>query len=335
MRNILSAALVASCFVSSAVAAERPGSLLVFPCFDNGRGALTALTVTNTNSNTTSNGTLLAGTVDVEFVYINGTNCAEFNRTRRLTPRDTITVVTTLDNPNQVRGYAYVFAKSPTTGQAIKWDFLIGTETNVSLAFVGETEPWVFQAASALGTGASTDVDMDGLRDLNGSEYTKAPDRLYVPRFWGALAPLGSLTLISLSPAQFTTVVDFLVHNDNEETFSAQYSFRCWTKTPLLEISNVFSSEFLATTNNNPNEVYIGNIGTMATGVSAVPETGWFQFDGSIAYSTAGQIQDPAILAFYCDAVLGFLPIGSQIPYVTGERGNGDLLGQSIFPDTN
>jgi hypothetical protein len=73
---------------------------------------------------------------DVEYVYIGriGANgqvldCLETNRTRRLTPRDTITLITKNDNPNAVQGYVYVFAKSKFTGRAIVHDFLSGTRS--------------------------------------------------------------------------------------------------------------------------------------------------------------------------------------------------------------
>jgi hypothetical protein len=113
---------------ASADSLDRTGSLLLYPLFDNNRGGIYTVTVTNTNNDTTPlpTGQLLAGTVDVEFVYVHGYDCLEFNRTRRLTPNDTITVTTRFDNPNQSEGYVYAFAKSPTTGKAIKFDWLAG-----------------------------------------------------------------------------------------------------------------------------------------------------------------------------------------------------------------
>src|SRR6185369_14227338 len=76
----------------------KPGSLLVFPTFDNTRGGLTLYTVTNTSEDQ------INGSVNVEFVYINWVNCQEFNRTRTLTPNDEISVLTKLDNPNMHKG---------------------------------------------------------------------------------------------------------------------------------------------------------------------------------------------------------------------------------------
>ena len=113
---------------------DVPGSLLLFPRFDNRPGKVTLITVTNTNCDFAQGpGSLLAGTVDVEFVYIGkyGPNgqvlpCLETNTTRRLTPCDTITFLTRFDNPNHERGFLWAFAKDPQTGEAIVWNHLIG-----------------------------------------------------------------------------------------------------------------------------------------------------------------------------------------------------------------
>jgi hypothetical protein len=294
--------------------------------FDNTRGATTFLTVTNTNADSTPVGTLQAGTVDVEFVYINYLNCQEFNRTRRLTPNDTITVDTKLDNPNQVQGYAYAFAKSPTTGAAISWNWLIGQARYFGAISPHDfdLDPYVFKAPGA--QGSNTDVNGNGLRDLDGVEYEAAPDRILVPRFFGQVPPFpsdvsdSSLILINLSgAAQFTAIVDFLVYNDNEEVFSAQYSFRCWAKVRLSSISGVFDNAFLQSTNNNLNE-----------SLGGVLETGWYRLNGDIAFSSAASIQDPAILAVQTEAIIG-MGQGADLPFVTGTQTNGDLVSHSIF----
>jgi hypothetical protein len=78
---------------SQAPCGPEAGSLLVYPYFDNTRGTVTFLTVTNTNSD------VVTGTVNVEFIYIDAATCLEFNRTHRLTANDTLTVVTSVHNP--------------------------------------------------------------------------------------------------------------------------------------------------------------------------------------------------------------------------------------------
>jgi hypothetical protein len=309
---------------SSAVAESiTPGSLLVFPTFDNTRGDITLLTVTNTSDDQVN------GSVNVEFVYINGNNCQEFNRTRTLTPDDEISVLTKNDNPNMQRGYVYVFAKSKTTGAAIKFDHLIGS------ALVLENSgndpdyllaPWTFLAGAGLAEGANTDVNNNGLRDLDGTEYEMAPDQLLVPRFLGQDSPMDAneqLVLINLTGgADFTAVVDFLVYNDNEEVFSAQYSFKCWAKVDLLEISSVFDNDFLLSTNHASNEIP-GTTGNY-------PETGWYRLNGDTAFSTAVQFSDPAILAAQIES-LDESRGGAMLPYTIGTQSNGSLLSHNLF----
>src|SRR5436189_651949 len=84
MTKISSLALAGVAFAGLALSAsadslDRTGSLLLNPLFDNNRGGIYTITVTNTNNDTTPlpSGLLLAGTVDVEFVYINGSDCLE------------------------------------------------------------------------------------------------------------------------------------------------------------------------------------------------------------------------------------------------------------------
>jgi len=313
--------------LAGAGGAPDAGSLLLFPIYDNTRGALTILTVTNSNANMTPvAGGLLAGTVDVEFVYIDHYQCQEFNRTRRLTPNDTITVSAYSDNPNSRKGYVYVFAKSPTTGAAITWNHLLGIARWYGDS--GEQDydinPWVFKGMGA--ERAATDANNDGLRQLNGVEYEQSPNKLLVPRFFGqgsGLA-LGSndatscLVLINLTgAARFTALVDFLVYNDNEEVFSAQYDFRCWKKVELLDISGVFSNTFLLTTNHNVSETILGH------------ETGWFRMDGNLAFSTSDSENDPAILSILIETLID--GVGAELPWVFGTQSNGELVSHSVF----
>jgi hypothetical protein len=310
----------------------NPGSLLVFPRWDNSPGTLTLLTVTNTNQDQTT------GTVDVEFDYIDGSNCQEFNRTRTLTSADEITVATFVDNPNVAQGYAFVFAKSHVTGKAIKFDWLVGSSivitSHVGSAF--EVEPFVFKAGAALAEGAITDLNNNGLLDFNGLEYELLPDRLEFPSFFGINANFSDeIILINLTGgAQFTTVVDFLVYNDNEEQFSAQYTFTCWIDVNLGLVSQLFTDAFLKTTNNSQTEV---------AGVPAAPELGWFQVNGHVAMSTATQFLDPAILAARSTCLRnGVLTpnnttqVSSRsfctiLPFGLGTQSNGSLLSHNLL----
>jgi hypothetical protein len=337
----LSLSLLGAAFVVLSLPAHAdavgPGSLLVFPNFDNTRGELTLLTVTNTNSDP------VAGSIDVEFDYINGQNCQEFNRTRTLTPDDEISVLTKFDNPNMVKGYCYVFAKNHTTGHATSFNFLIGTEFVLTTGSAGpgpgnsllgiyEVNPWTFKAIPP--QGSDTDLPHgsnppNGLRDLDGIEYQASPDQLLFPRFLGQGGPLGSaedLVLINLTGGQqFTAVVDFLVYNDNEEVFSAQYSFQCWARVHLHDVSAVFDNDFLLTTS------YKGVPGTTTTTFNL---TGWYQVDGLTASSSAAQFSDPAILASQIEGTEVTWQVavgGSILPYAVGTQTNGSLLSHSLF----
>jgi hypothetical protein len=325
MRILQNLALVTAALSGLSVAAlanggpPEPGSLLVFTHFEADRGEDTYITVTNTNGDhTPTTGTLEAGTVDVEYVYVNGLTCFEFNRTRRLTPNDTITVSSRLDNPSEQEGYVYVFAKSPTTGQAISWNHLIGIERMIEAAGRAyDLHPYVFKAVGA--QGSNTDLNGDHLRNFDGVEYATGPDVLLFPRFVGQDAGDNSqLTLLNLTGAgRFTAIVDILAYNDNEEVFSAQYSFICWVEVALADVSGIFTEAFLESSNNNVNE----QIGS--------DEYGWFSIDGNIAFSSADSELDPLILGSLAEFIDGAQ--GGNLPFVTGSQSNGELLSHSIF----
>ena len=294
------------------------GSLLVYPMFDNGRGRMTFLTVTNTNDD------VINGTVAVEWIYIDSETCLEFNRTNVLTANDTLTVLTSAHNPNMQRGYAYVFAKSPVTGRAIAWDHLAGTNLvfGATTVFDVELNAVVYRAAEGLGEGADTDLDGDNVRDLNGLEYQMSADELLVPRFFGNdIRVRTDLVLIGLTGARFTTIIDFLIYNDNEEPFSSQHQFDCWDRIHVTDITNAFQRSFLESSNQNPLEIQGSDL-----------ESGWYRMDGNVAFSSAAQVSDPAFLAVQLERVNGVLGIGvASLPFVKGSQDNGGLLSLNLF----
>ncbi|MFO1010154.1 MAG: choice-of-anchor E domain-containing protein [Planctomycetota bacterium] len=308
---------------------RTPGSLLLYPEFDNRDGQITLVTVTNTNCNE------LDGGVDVEFVYIGrfgpghtDVPCLETNRTRHLSACDTLTLWTRADNPNYEQGYLYAFAKNAATGQAIVFNHLIGEEMFMSPI---NTLDDGLSALVFHGLGeerANTDRDADGIRDLDGVEYDEAPAELLIPRFLGQDAgnrkgPFTSrLVLIGLSGGTaFTTSVDFLVYNDNEEVFSAQYTFYCWEDPRLSQINNVFTQEFLASTSHAPSEIL------------GLPEreSGWFKVNGLLAQSTQAEVVDPAIYAVLIERVAPYSV--ADLPWELCSQTNGDLLPTSLFGD--
>jgi hypothetical protein len=316
---------------SAATAQNNPaGSLLVFPEFDNRAGVANVVTVTNTH-----NGENGAGTIDVEYVYIgkpdprSGTTlCSEFNRTETLTPNDTLTLLPKYHTPELVQGYIYVFAKDPDSGLPVSFDYLVGSSLKVDTIYLLDygINAATFQSGSKLSDYALTDIDDDGLRDLNGIEYEGVADEVIIPRFFGQnFFNVSELHLVALSGGvDFTTTLDFLIYNDNEEGFSREYTFQCWDRVKLMDISGIFDNDYLKNfTNHDPNEI----IGFPDL------ESGWMRIDGLTANSSATSIPDPAFLAFLSEG-LETVRI-ADLPFTNGVQFNGDLLASGVEGDTD
>jgi hypothetical protein len=324
----ISLPLFASLFLSGLATADglNPGSLLLFPEFDHSSGQNTLLTVTNTNRDA------ITGAIRVHFKYVSGvpgsTLCTEADRIEFLTPGDTLTVLTSAHNPGPFnRGFVYVYAVNVAT-QAVSFDFLAGDALQIDSgkALQHSLSPLNLRAVPAQGLG--TDLDGDGLRDLNGLEYEGAPAKVLIPRFMGQDAGYQSeLVLIGLSGgSQFTTLLDFLMFNDNEEVFSGQYSFRCWQKAPLSSISAMFDNTFLRDGTTQASGEIIG---------ATARESGWISINGHTASSMLATIQDPAFLAVLVERGGGGNNQGAEMPFFQGIQLNGDLVPQSIFGDQN
>lgn len=333
-QRLLSAALLAttlsSLFAPAAQAdVQRPGSLLLFPEYDNRQGQVTLITITNTNGD--QFGRIPAGQVRVHLKYVDSETCQISNAFETLTPLDTVTVDSTFHSPNFSRGYMFATAYGVTTGGAITFDHLVGSSIVID-GMTGTTysmQPIVFQGQTPEGT--STDLDSDGIRDLNGLEYSQMPDQTVIPRFFGQAggggmndSPVRSeVILIGLTGGRsFITTVDFLIFNDNEEAFSGAYSFYCWTKVPLVQMSGATRNSFLKTTNHDPQEIL---------GMPAL-ESGWIRFDGGSASSTAASFSDPAVVAVLVETDMLET---ADLPFGVGSQNNGDLLPASIFGDTS
>lgn len=307
--HLLAGGLASLVLATSAQAHNEPGSLLVFPEFNNQHGMYQILTVTNTSAEES---------VVVEIVYIDGDTCQEFNRNIELTPLDTFSFLTKEHNPQHVQGYAYAFAKDGINGDPINFNHLVGSNLTLAVFPTYSTNPFVFKGMGAHGT--VTELNGNGLRDLDNLEYSAAPDRLIVPRFMGQNHFSNShLVLIGLTGgAQFKTTVDFLIYNDNEEIFSSEYTFGCWKKVRLTDITDLFSTDFLKNhTNHDLNELY-GEPGV---------ETGWFEFSGAVASSARVSLPDPSVLGFLQEGFV--LTLSADLPFQEGERTNGSLLARS------
>jgi len=299
MRRITIASLAllgAASLAPSALADGRePGSLLVYPIQRSSLlnpGVFNVVSVTNTNR-------AGSGETDVHFQYVNVTDspspflfadCNIADRVETLTPADTLSVLTSCHNGGtDVQGYLVVSARNPDLVDTY-WSFnhLIGSEQIVSAGggmYALNAIPFVSPQASK----ADTDVDQDGRRDFDGTEYEGIADELYIDSYIGAIA--GDLVLLSLTGGEYLTNVNFIIYNDDEFQLSGQYSFACWTRTPLAAISGYFTEQGLSTTANDDRE-----LDTDCDGEENF-NTGWAIVRPTTALSiTSPTIANPAVL---------------------------------------
>jgi len=251
---------------------------------------------------------------------LNDLDCTETNRYETLTPNDTLTVISSNHNPNVEQGYLRVVAVNEGL-DPVSFDHLIG---NVTVIDGFESIDYGINAVdyrAAVDPGTATDVDGDGIRDLNGIEYEHTAGKLMVPRFIGQTdINKSDLLLIGLSGGRkFDTTIDFIVANDNEVLFSTEYTFRCWDKVTLSSISQVFGDAFLRFNSDHDEQEDLG--GT---------ETGWFWMDGGIANSTAATIPDPAFYAVYIERLFHFS--AADLPFEACTQ-SGHLLPDALFGD--
>jgi hypothetical protein len=310
---VLSGLTVAGMASMAMADGRNAGSLLLYPEFDNRAGIVTVLTITNTAVN--------VGDVDVEFVYIGRygssgqyINCEEFNRTETLTDNDTLTLITNAHNPQHEQGFVYAFARDGVDSPIVH-NWLIG-----QVMTVDGLDAFEYSVNAVSYEGLALDVNGNTLRDLDGVEYEQSPDEILVPRFLGQGGPYQSeLILIGLAGgAQFHTTVDFLIYNDNEEVFSSEYTFRCWERVELLEISGIFANTFLKDfTNDDPQELL---------GAPTI-ETGWFRVWGALASSTTTSIQDPAIYGVLVERIGN--RGAADLPFEAGQNDTGKLFARS------
>jgi hypothetical protein len=286
IRNVLATlAPLAACVALLAPAArggaQVPASFLLFPEYDTRPGQLSFLTITNVNGSTET------GAIKVHFNYVDSLTCLQSDFLFSLTPRDTVTFLASAHVPAGRQGYAWGVARHATTNQMIRFDHLIGALLRIDGTAAADWSVQTFGFVGKTAPGAATDLDFDGRPDLDGLEYEKAPNQFFVPRFLGQTsepAPRGSTLsdLILLQPLAspgVTTTTAFLIYNDNEEVYSAQYSFTCWKRVRLGAISGTFLESFLDQSNDNANEVI---------GMPSI-ESGWFQVRGQSAVGSSGQ----------------------------------------------
>jgi hypothetical protein len=299
--TIASLALMGAASLAPAALADgrEPGSLLIYPTVQSQLGVpavFNVVSVTNTNRQG-------SGETDVHFEYVNVkasgnpflfADCVIADRVETLTPADTLSVLTSCHNggasiAQPTVGYLVVSAMNPNEIDTY-WSFnhLIGSEQVVSAAG-GMYSLNAIPFLSAQADGADTDADQDGRRDFDGTEYEGIADELYIDSYVGALG--GNLVLLSLTGGEYLTNVNFVIYNDDEFQLSAQYSFSCWTNTPLADISGFFTDLGLKTTVNDARELDI-----TCDGVGDL-ETGWAIVRPTTALSiTSANIANPAVL---------------------------------------
>jgi hypothetical protein len=142
---------------------------------------------------------------------------------------------------------------------------------------------------SPLPAKADTDLDQDGRRDFDGSEYEGIADELYIDSYIGAIA--GDLVLLSFLGGEYLVNVNFIIYNDDEFQLSGQYSFSCWTRTPLAQISGYFTEQGLSTTANDEDELDVTCDGEDDY------NTGWAIVRPTTALSiTSPSVANPAVL---------------------------------------
>ncbi|MFT7669985.1 MAG: hypothetical protein ACI8X5_002692, partial [Planctomycetota bacterium] len=296
-------------------------SLLLYPEYDNRAGMLTVHTVTNTSP---------FESIMVKMEYVDAEDCSKSDRSKLLTPNDTFTFATNTFFADQVHGYGYMYAQCGQTGPPVVFNHLIGhlmvMDGYEAIAY--GMNPISFEAienreAPMASCGhRETDHNGNGLRDMDGLEYQTVPDKILIPRFLGQTETrVSELIMIGLTGGKkFTTTLAFLIYNDNEEVFSSQYTFACWARVPLTDITNLFDNQYLATnTNNDPLELL---------GEPTV-ETGWIKIDGAVANSSSTSIQDPAFYAILVESH-GENEMAADLPFGKCSQTNGSLLAKGL-----
>jgi len=293
----------------------------MFPLYDTRPGTLNFVTVTNIDESPAS------PLLWTEWVYMDGEDCFEFNREESFTGADTLTVVAGFHNPDPGQGYLTVFAKE-SNGQeapATVHNYLVGTSTVMDAFTYAQftVEPTTF---AGIGDGTYTDIDEDGIRDLDGVEYSEVADEYDIPRFYGQNASFDSeLVLVDLTAGRgFETAAEFLIYNDNEQLFSQEFFFHCWTRTRLSDISGFFGQDWLENFTDHDRDEILG---------APTQEAGWYRVDGGVATMDQIVIDDPALLCIQIDKSGN--NVSSVHPFAMGFQANGGSPPPGGFLDCN
>lgn len=283
--------------------------MLIFMGHRSGPNNVTILNITNTS-----------GTHDVNahIEYVNVTNnpndpfcplgCTIFNRHEYLTANDTLSVLTRCHNvttPQAPMGYVVVTAQDPAQSNVdICFDHLMGTQFifNMSGMFLILNAQPIQCAAGDLGT--PTDVNQNQKQEFNGVEYLGLPDQVMVESF--IAAPRSRLCMINLTGECTDTNHLYLsIYNDNELALSTTRPFKVWFDQPLEVVSPLFSSSFMASLPNDPEELdlFCDGSGDLETGWAKIESIGvqipggqWITNDGVVIGCIASGVGGDPVL---------------------------------------
>jgi hypothetical protein len=282
---------------------HRPGSLLIYPLIDVAAATDTVVCVTNVNKDRRNvpNLNIKYGAVTARFFYVIlfPSGCTIFDDSVDLTPGDTfaVSVRTHLGLQGDFKGWLYVIAADIEGGGPIDFDQEIeGAQTEFSgligeeLVVQGAPHNYLYAlpAISFKGDGTDrrnrqgyryTDVNGDGEADFDGIEYQRFPKVLSQPTFIEQSAANQALQdeLVLFTPIfQVGNRIDLnsFWYNNNEDARSRTFSFTCWTRLKIRNIS-----------------AYTQNLG----GIPTEANTGWFWIDPVQVARFGGYVADPPV----------------------------------------
>jgi hypothetical protein len=258
----------------------QPASALIFPLVDSRTSHGTIISVTNTNSDRTQcdDSTFRFGDVCLHYTYFGFDDsrsfCREFDLDECLTPGDTLTVLADQHNPNMEIGWLWVEARDPETGEAIQFNYLIGSAlvVDTELEFLSRYLPYGFKAWCVYGADRCghgfTDCNSNGAADF-GREYDAWPETLFLDSFFqegGTVPTFSDQIALASCETSGTTFVDTFVWNNRERRFSRDFDFVCHFLGTIGDIQVVAGN-----LNGDPNELVLG---------SRSLQTGWLHLTG-------------------------------------------------------
>jgi len=248
----------------------EPGSLLVFPLFDATTGHVTEIRVTDTNDG-------IFGTSSVRLHYnivCAGSRepiapCSARNFTRLITYHGTAVIRIPTDTPvpsgcTARQGFVVVWATGTGAAAApggaaglnrpVSYNFLIGSAhvTRETPAVTADAQPGIaFQSPATTGTVLGGPPDNSALRF--GIDYAAPGNALFtdfralpVPPAAAVSSELVLLTLdIDAGTDNPSTQVAVDFWDDQENPYSTEIAYVCWTRMPLVDIDPFFDAAFL------------------------------------------------------------------------------------------